>query len=148
MAREIDWNAAAYLSRFADRDLLKSIADSSITASTMDILQKALANFNIQNNYLFAGVNAVRESDRDGIAQAADYLVRREGIDTAIVFGIVEEQYINGCLRTRSTTMDPDTFLKSVLGADKETGKILRRRTTGQGRVPDSFAYICRLFGS
>ncbi len=123
LAREIDWKAGTYLSRFVDRDVLRTISESSVTASTMDILQKALANNNIRDNYLFAGVNYVRDSDRDGIAQAADYLVRREGIETVIVFGIVDDKLIHGSLRTRSTTMDPDAFLKSVLGADKATGK-------------------------
>ncbi|NUM34575.1 MAG: bifunctional oligoribonuclease/PAP phosphatase NrnA [Candidatus Brocadiae bacterium] len=123
LAREIDWRAAAYLSRFADRDLLRQIASSPITGNTMDILQQALESKEIKDNYLFAGVSFVRESDRDGIAQAADYLVRREGIDTAIVFGIVEDQYIHGSLRTRSSTVDPDSFLKEVLGVDKETGR-------------------------
>jgi nanoRNase/pAp phosphatase (c-di-AMP/oligoRNAs hydrolase) len=123
LAREIDWRAATYLSQFADRDLLKQIASSSLTASMMDILQKALESKDIKGNYVFAGVGFVRETDRDGIAQAADYLVRREGIDTVVVFGVVEDEYIHGSLRTRSTTMDPDTFLKDVLGSDKETGR-------------------------
>jgi nanoRNase/pAp phosphatase (c-di-AMP/oligoRNAs hydrolase) len=123
LAREVDWRAAAYLSQFADKDLLKLIASSSVTASMMDILQNGLASKEIRDNYLFAGVGFVRELDRDGIAQAADYLVRREGIDTAVVFGVVEEKYIHGSLRTRSTTVDPDIFLKEVFGADKETGK-------------------------
>lgn len=123
LAREIDWHAAAYLSRFADHDLLRQIAASSITANTMDILQQALASKEIKGNYIVAGVLYVREADRDGIGQAADYLVRREGIDTAIVFGIVEDRYIHGSLRTRSSTVDPDIFLKEVFGSDKETGK-------------------------
>ena len=130
LARSIDWRAAAYLSQFADRDMLRQIAASSITANTMDILQKALQNKEIRDNYLFAGVDYVREIDRDGIAQAADYLVRREGIDTVIVFGIIDESYIHGSLRTRSSTIDPDTFLKDVLGVDRETG-----RPYGGGRL-------------
>lgn len=123
LAREIDWRAASYLSQFADRDLLRLIASSSVTASMMDILQKALESKEIKDNYIFSGVGFVREVERDGIAQAADYLVRREGIDTAVVFGLIDDKYIHGSLRTRSTTVDPDIFLKEVLGADKETGK-------------------------
>lgn len=123
LAREIDWRAATYLCTYADNDMLRVIASSPITANTMDILQKALASKEIRDNYIFSGVGFVRDSDRDGIAQAADYLVRREGIDTAIIFGIVDDKYIHGSLRTQSTTVDPDSFLKSVLGVDKETGK-------------------------
>lgn len=123
LAREIDWEAAAYLSHFSDRDLVKQISASSLTANTMDILQHALETKEIKDNYIFAGVSYVGETDRDGIALAADYLVRREGIDTAIVFGIIGDQYIHGSLRTRSSTLDPDSFLKDVFDIDKETGQ-------------------------
>jgi len=123
LAREIDWEAAAYLSRFADRDLVRQISSSSLTANTMDILQHALETKEIKDNYILAGVGYVRETDRDGIALAADYLVRREGIDTAIVFGIIGDQYIHGSLRTRSNTLDPDSFLKDVFDIDKDTGQ-------------------------
>lgn len=144
LAREMDWLAAAYLSRFADRDILRIIACSPIPANMMDILQKSLQNKEIRDHYIFAGVHYVREVDRDGIAQAADYLVRREGIDTVVVFGIVEDQYIHGSLRTRSSTIDPDAFLKDVLGSDKETG-----RSYGGGRLDKGgFQIPLSIFGS
>lgn len=122
-AREIDWRAAAYLHLYAEAETVRSIAASPITAHTMDILEKALASKEIRDSYLFSSVGFVRDSDRDGIAQAADYLVKREGIDTAIIFGIIDGKYIHGSLRTQSSTVDPDSFLKSVFGVDEETGK-------------------------
>ena len=88
----------------------------------MDILQRALEKKQIRGNFLISGVGYVRADDRDGIAQAADYLLRREGIDTVVVFGIVDEAVIDGSLRTRSQSLDPDLFLKDILGAD-EAGK-------------------------
>ncbi len=118
LAREIDFYAAAYLSAFADSDLLRIISTQLISSKTMDILQRALENKEIQENYLIAGVGFVRSEDRDGIAQAADFLLRREGIDTVVVYGIVDEKYIEGSLRTRSLVLDPDRFLKEILGED------------------------------
>lgn len=122
IAREIDFHAAAYLSTFADRDLLRIISTQLISSKAMDILQKSLEKKEIRGTFLFSGVGFVRGEDRDGIAQAADYLLRREGVDTVVVFGIVDEAVIDGSLRTRSQSLDPDTFLKDILGMN-ESGK-------------------------
>jgi nanoRNase/pAp phosphatase (c-di-AMP/oligoRNAs hydrolase) len=118
LAKDIDYRAAAYLTTFADRDLLRIISAQSISAKAMDILQRALEKKEIRSNFLFSGVGFVRAEDRDGIAQAADYLLRREGIDTVVVFGIIDDNVIDGSLRTRSQSLDPDLFLKDILGMD------------------------------
>jgi len=120
LAREIDFLSSSYLSIYDDSDLLKIISAQLIPPKTMDILYKALQSKAIRENYLMSGVGFVREEDRDGIPQAADYLLRREGIDTVIVYGIVDERFIEGSLRTRSRVLDPDQFLKGILGQDSE----------------------------
>lgn len=122
LAKDIDYLASAYLTNYADRDLLRIISAQSISSKAMDILQRALERKEIRGNFLFSGVGFVRSEDRDGIAQAADYLMRREGIDTVVAFGIVDEAVIDGSLRTRSQSLDPDQFLKDILGQN-EAGK-------------------------
>jgi len=119
LAREIDYLGAAYLSMYADSDLMKIISAQLIPPKTMDILHRALQSKAIRDNYLLTGVGFVREDDRDGIPHAADYLLRREGIDTVFAYGIVDEKYIEGSLRTRSKVFDPDQFLKEILGQDR-----------------------------
>jgi nanoRNase/pAp phosphatase (c-di-AMP/oligoRNAs hydrolase) len=118
LAREIDYKAAAYLAPFADHDLLMSISMQSISPRTMEITQRAYANKVIADTYLIAGVGYVRDDDRDSIGQAADYMLRREGIDTVLCYGIVNNQFVDGSLRTTSNVVDPDRFLKELLGAD------------------------------
>jgi nanoRNase/pAp phosphatase (c-di-AMP/oligoRNAs hydrolase) len=121
-AREIDYRAGAYLAPYADLDLLRVISYQAISPRTMDITQRALENKIIRDTFLLAGVGFVREEDRDAIGQAADYLVRREGIDTVIVYGIVNDRWIDGSLRTTSAKIDPDRLLKELFGAD-ESGR-------------------------
>lgn len=118
LARDLDYQAAAYLAPFADHDLLTSISMQSISARTMEITQRAYASKVIADTYLLAGVGYVRDEDRDSIGQAADYLLRREGIDTVICYGIVNNQFVDGSLRTRSDVVEPDRFLKELLGVD------------------------------
>ena len=117
-AREIDYRAAAFLAPFADHDLLMAISTQSISPRTMEITQRAYANKVIADTFLISGVNYVRDEDRDSIGQAADYLLRREGIDTAICYGIVNNLFVDGSLRTTSDVVDPDRFIKDLLGAD------------------------------
>lgn len=117
-AREIDYRAAAFLAPFADHELLTSISLQRISSRTMEITQKAYANKVVADTFLISGVGFVRDEDRDSIGQAADYLLRREGTETAICYGIVNNQFIDGSLRTTSDVVDPDRFIKELLGND------------------------------
>ncbi len=118
LAHEIDYRAAAFLAPHADHDLLLAISLQGVSPRTMDITQRAYANKLIADTFLLSGVGYVRDEDRDSIGQAADYLLRREGIDTVIVYGIVNNNYIDGSLRTTSDVVDPDRFLKELFGND------------------------------
>ncbi|MEE2961528.1 MAG: DHH family phosphoesterase [Myxococcota bacterium] len=115
-AREIDYRAASFLAPSADHDLLMSISLQSISPRTMEITQRAFANKVIVDNFLVSGSGYVREEDRDSIGQAADYLIQREGIDTVLCYGIVNNRCIDGSLRTLSDVVDPDRFIKELLG--------------------------------
>lgn len=118
LAREIDYRAAAFLAAYADKELLTSISMQNISPRAMEIIHRAYANKVIADTFLIAGVEFVRDEDRDSIGQAADYLLRREGIDTVLCYGVVNAQFVDGSLRTRSHTVDPDNFLKDMLGRD------------------------------
>lgn len=118
-ATAIDYQASEFLAKVVDRDLLALISRQSIPAKTMDLTQIALQRKDIRGTFMFAGVGYVREEDRDGIGQCADYLLHREGIETVVVYGIVGNSFIDGSLRTKSHTLDPDKWLKDVFGQDK-----------------------------
>ena len=118
-ASPFDYEASEFLSRLVDKDLLSLISQQSIPAKTMDLTQIALQRKDIRGTFMFAGVGYVREEDRDGIGQCADYLLHREGIETVVMYGIVGNSYIDGSLRTKSHTLDPDKWLKDVFGMDE-----------------------------
>jgi nanoRNase/pAp phosphatase (c-di-AMP/oligoRNAs hydrolase) len=87
----------------------------------MDMIQKALERKQVLDNFICTDVGFVRREHRDGIPQAAEFLLQREGSDTVLVFGIVDGKTVDGSLRTRSDTMNPDTFLKRAFGHDEDT---------------------------
>ena len=106
----------------------------------MDVIARALSALVVRRNFAVSGVGFVSESDRDTIAQAADFLVRREDIDTCIVYGVVGERFIEGSLRTHSPSVDPAAWIEAAFGVD-EKGKSFGggRRDKGGFRIPIGF---------
>lgn len=124
-AKEEDFLAAAYLSRFYDSQLLNAVLQSARSRRVMDVIERALRNRIIKNNFSISGVGYLRYDDRDAIPQAADFLVTEEDIHTAVVYGIVHDEdedieLVIGSLRTAKLTLDPDEFIKETFGKDTQ----------------------------
>jgi nanoRNase/pAp phosphatase (c-di-AMP/oligoRNAs hydrolase) len=119
-ANDDDFEAAKFLSKHRDSELLEQILSQSRSKETMKVIHEALANRIVAENYSIAGVGYLRSEDRDAIAQAADFLVSEENVHTAIIYGIVKnesgEESVIGSLRTTKLTLKPDEFLKDVFG--------------------------------
>jgi nanoRNase/pAp phosphatase (c-di-AMP/oligoRNAs hydrolase) len=73
----------------ADHDLLLKIETPLMSAETLDVLSEAIRNRKIRGSFLLTNVGFIR--DRDTLPQAADYLLRLEGISTVLVYGIGED---------------------------------------------------------
>ena len=124
-AQECEFIAAGYLSRFYDAQLLNAVLQSARSRRVMDVIERALKNRIIKNNYSIAGVGYLRYDDRDAIPQAADFLVTEENVHTALVYGIVHDEdedieLVIGSMRTSKITLDPDEFLKEAFGQDNQ----------------------------
>ncbi len=119
-ATEQDLVAAAYLSNYCNPNLLNEIVNQSRSKRVMDIIQKALANRVIKDNYSISGIGYLRQEDRDAIAQAADFLLTEENVHTVVVYGIVvndnQEELLSGSFRTSKLTLDVDAFIKETFG--------------------------------
>ncbi len=131
-ASRLEFEAASYLWPCVDQSLLKKIAAQALEPAVMDMMQKALENKQVSDNFIFSDVGFVCREHRDGIPQAAEFLLRREGTDTALVFGIVDGKSIDGSIRTRSDTINPDAFLKKAFGLNEE-----RQSYYGGGNIRD-----------
>jgi nanoRNase/pAp phosphatase (c-di-AMP/oligoRNAs hydrolase) len=144
LARAVDFRAAAQLSDIADRDLLSDLSRRLIAPSAMDVIARSLASLVVRRNFAMAGVGFVPDSERDTIAQAADFLVRREDIDTVVVFGVVGDRHIEGSLRTHSASVDPAAWLEQAFGHD-DRGRAYGggRRDKGGFRIPIGFLGRC-----
>jgi nanoRNase/pAp phosphatase (c-di-AMP/oligoRNAs hydrolase) len=123
-SNEEDFNAAAFLSRFSDPNLLERIMDQARSKQVMDVIRRALENRTVVENHSIAGIGYLRSEDRDAIPQAADFLVNEENVHTAIVYGIVRDEnqveVLTGSLRTSKLIFDPDEFIKEVFGVNSD----------------------------
>ncbi|MDY0094802.1 MAG: bifunctional oligoribonuclease/PAP phosphatase NrnA [Candidatus Vecturithrix sp.] len=119
-AKEHDLLAASYLSNYYNPNLLSEIVNQARSKKVMDIIEKALANRVIKDNYSVSGIGYLRQEDRDAISQAADFLLTEENVHTVIVYGIVlndnQEELLSGSFRTSKLTIDADTFIKETFG--------------------------------
>lgn len=94
-ATRAEYEAAAVLHDHVDVDLLKQLSSPSVSGATIDAIANAIENRMTQGAVLISHVG--RTSERDALPQAADYLGTLEGVETAIVFGIVEDSiHISG----------------------------------------------------
>ena len=119
-ANELDLLGASFLSNYYNPSLLSEIVTQFRSKKVMDIIEKALANRVIKDNYSVSGIGYLRQEDRDAIAQAADFLLSEENVHTVIVYGIVlndnQEELLSGSFRTSKLTLDPDAFIKETFG--------------------------------
>jgi nanoRNase/pAp phosphatase (c-di-AMP/oligoRNAs hydrolase) len=119
-AGEQDLMAAAFLSNYFNPNLLSEVVNQYRSKKVMDIIEKALANRVIKDNYSISGIGYLRQEDRDAIAQAADFLLTEENVHTVVVYGIVvndkNEELLSGSFRTSKLTLDADTFIKEAFG--------------------------------
>ncbi len=144
-AKEEDFLAAAYLSRFYDAQLLSAILQATRSKRVMDVIERSLKNRIVQNNFSIAGVGYLRYDDRDAIPQAADFLVTEENVHTAVVYGIVHDEddeleVVIGSLRTTKLTLDPDEFIKEAFGQDSSGRFFGGGRTSAGGfEIPMGF---------
>jgi nanoRNase/pAp phosphatase (c-di-AMP/oligoRNAs hydrolase) len=120
-ATSADFRAAAYLKPFTNSEILSRLGRWLLTAEAMDAVGRAITNLEVVRDFALAGVGRLSAQNRDGIAMAADFILRREDIDTVLVFGIVNGR-VDGSLRTNRASVDPAAFLLTAFGTD-ETGR-------------------------
>jgi nanoRNase/pAp phosphatase (c-di-AMP/oligoRNAs hydrolase) len=84
-----EYAAAGDLHDHADRDLLRRLSTPSVSGATVDAIADAIENRTVRGAVLISHVG--RTSERDAVPQAADYLATLEGVQTAVVFGLVDD---------------------------------------------------------
>jgi len=109
----VDLKAIEYLAGKVDYELLDKIEHPDISTETAEILARAILHRRIYKNIVISNVGFI--TNRDALAEAADFLLRLEGINTVLVFGIVDDS-IEISARTRDVRVNIGAIMREAFG--------------------------------
>ncbi len=107
-ASAADFTAAAYLSPGVDEDKLDRIANPAVDAEVLEVKARAIAGRQVEGSFAVSDVGTV--SNVDAIPQAADELIRLEGISAVIICG-----ECNGTIHLSGRSRDDRVHMGRVL---------------------------------
>ncbi|WP_458187893.1 DHH family phosphoesterase [Haladaptatus sp. NG-WS-4] len=116
---EKEYLAGYYLHSSVDTELLRKMDDPPLSEITIDAIGTAIHTRTTQSAYLVANVG--RTTERDALPQAADYLLKLEGVETVLVFGINGGE-IEVSARSTDTRVNLGALLEDVFGDLGEAG--------------------------
>ena len=126
----VDLKAIEFLAGKVNYELLDKIEHPDISTETAEILAKAIINRRIYKNVVISNVGFI--TNRDAIAESADFLLRLEGITTVLVFGIVDDR-IEISARTRDVRVNVGVVLREAFG---DIGTAGGHSQSGGARIP------------
>jgi len=114
---DLDFRAYQALLQYVDKQKLKSIMNYPLPSYLFELRQKAFMEENQQvtESMIVSGIGIIRGAKRDALPIIADELLRMSGIQTAVVFAIIDEN-IDISIRSNDITVDVGKFANSVFG--------------------------------
>ena len=107
------------LLEYVDFDVLDKVETSTISLETMDVLAKAIKNRRVEGSYLISNVGFV--TARDSLPQAADYLLKLEGLSTIVIFGVFENS-VEISARSNDVRVNTGEVMKTAFSDLGKTG--------------------------
>ncbi|WP_255169927.1 DHH family phosphoesterase [Natrononativus amylolyticus] len=107
---EREYEAALAVYPDADLELLEQLYGTAFSPATIDAIGRAIRSRERRGSSLVASVG--RTTETDALPQAADYLLNLEGVDTVLVYGVV-----NGTIRMSGRSIDPRIHIGETLTA-------------------------------
>jgi len=109
-----DYEAMAFLHQHKDNSLYKDIINYPKPPYYNDLFCQAWENKTVENTILVSGVGVISESRIGILSDLAEKFIETEGVNTAVIFGIVDNK-IDISIRTNSK-LDVDEFVKNAFG--------------------------------
>ena len=128
--RTADFLAAAFLYPFVDNELIEKMEGPALSTETLDVIGTAIKNREIFSSFLISFAGFI--NDRDTLPQAADFLLKLEGISTVLVFGIMKDAvYISA--RNRDVRINIGEVPKKAFG---DVGSAGGHAHAAGGKIP------------
>lgn len=126
----VELKAIEFLAGRVNHEILERIEHPDISTETAEILARAILNRKVYKNIVISNVGFIK--NRDAIAESADFLLRLEGINTVLVFGIVDD-YIEISARTSDVRINIGAVMKEAF---EDIGSGGGHATMGGARIP------------
>lgn len=126
-----DFDAFKELANFVNRKKLAGIIDYPLPSYFFEAEREInkvdhegnFVNQKSKGSCLVGCIGITTAAKRDAIPMLADKVVRMEGIETAVVFGIVSDNLV-ASIRSANTSLDVNGFAKAVFGKQHGGGKM------------------------
>jgi nanoRNase/pAp phosphatase (c-di-AMP/oligoRNAs hydrolase) len=150
-----DLEAAVHLAELADLRLMRTFETPPMPASTADILARAIGSRELHEGHMLACAGEIR--DRDALAVASEFLVRLEGVEAAVVFGMLRDDLFISA-RANAPSLDMGRLLRRAFGRAGSAGghassagarvplEVLGRASTDESRAELATRAVRRLY--
>lgn len=126
-----DFEAFKFLSDHVNRKKLANIIDYPIPSYFFELERElnrenaegSCVNQQVDGSCFVGCVGVISQAKRDSIPMLADKVVRMEGIETSVIFGVVGDKII-ASIRSQNTSLDVNTFAQAVFGKEFGGGKL------------------------
>jgi len=129
--KQLDIDCFLYLLKRVDISKLTNIRNYPIPRYFFELEEIANKNKRIEGSVLTTGLEFLKPERRDGLPYIADKFLRMEGIETVVVFGIIEDNLV-ASLRTTNKSISLNTICHSIFGESYSGAKM----GSGGARVP------------
>ncbi len=130
----LDFQCYEYLLSLVDRKKLYQIINYTLPPYLYHLKAIAYKDMEIQHSVVVAGVGIISPSQRDAISIIADELLRMEGIETVVVYAIIDDRIV-ASVRTKNDGIEMNAFCHQIFGEEYSGGK----RGCGGASVPLGF---------
>ncbi len=150
-----DLEATVFLAEHADLRLMRTFESPPMPPTTADLLARAIRSREMHSGHLLAGAGEI--PDRDSLSVAADFLVRLEGVEAAVVFGILHGDLFVSA-RANAPSLDMGRLLRRAFGRAGSAGghagsagarvplEVLGRAQTAESRSELALRAVRRLY--
>lgn len=119
---EPDLQALSGLHPYVIQKILRQIIRYPVPKHWYDLRKQAEVAAKEEANTMVTGLGFLTQESRDALAWVADDLSRRDGIDTCVAFGIIDDRVV-GVVRCSSPTLELNEFVDRVFGESTGGGK-------------------------
>ncbi len=113
---DYEFDAWSKLFPFRDSVLLKQIVNFERPKFWIDSKAIACSKASVEESVGVVGMGIIPAKHRDMVADMADEMVTWEDINTAVVFALVEGNRIEGCVRTKASTVSVPSLCQDLGG--------------------------------